>query len=266
MAKHRHHHHHSKSPSRRPPSPEGQHHSRALFQGDPSRGTGAGTNRKPDNNSVARHRHRSTPPRAEISRRRSVEEENAFNTSLHAPALASHQLDANAPFQMRQYMPLVETFHRNSMGDFGTAPPPVSGYDLPDRRLVVGSNNLHHGRDNQYDQTVGPPAYTTVRNRQASIHAYEGTGVDPRTHLMLPARPHRKYYITKRDKGCLGPCNTACCCGAFDRDTGLCGYLNCCGCCDRETKLLKRIGSFSESDNIRKRVNPAWCGGCCCAY
>eukprot|EP01057_Protomagalhaensia_wolfi_P004289 Protomagalhaensia_wolfi_Nauph_80__4288@NODE_4377_length_583_cov_49_003676_g3495_i0_p1_GENE_NODE_4377_length_583_cov_49_003676_g3495_i0NODE_4377_length_583_cov_49_003676_g3495_i0_p1_ORF_typecomplete_len153_score0_54_NODE_4377_length_583_cov_49_003676_g3495_i094552 len=143
-----------------------------------------------------------------------------------------------------------------------------SGYQLGDHS--VAPQQREYERLLQGVQGYGPPPPNyQIRSRAApaNVHgAYEG---DPRAHLLM--RPHRKYYISKREKGCLGACNAACCCGAFDRDAGLCGYLNCCGCCDREAKLLKRIGSFTESDNIAPRGgkaqrSAAWCSGCCCAY
>eukprot|EP01053_Blabericola_migrator_P005153 Blabericola_migrator_1__5152@NODE_265_length_10621_cov_160_318363_g221_i0_p5_GENE_NODE_265_length_10621_cov_160_318363_g221_i0NODE_265_length_10621_cov_160_318363_g221_i0_p5_ORF_typecomplete_len344_score29_73CYSTM/PF12734_7/3_2e03CYSTM/PF12734_7/2_7e03CYSTM/PF12734_7/1_8e04CYSTM/PF12734_7/0_041CYSTM/PF12734_7/5e03CYSTM/PF12734_7/6_1e02_NODE_265_length_10621_cov_160_318363_g221_i046815712 len=342
MAKHRHHHHHSKSPSRRPPSPE---NSRPLFQGDPAAertGVVVSTNRKSEN---ARHRHRSTPPRAEISRRRSVEddaENNVINvshpgaTDFHQyAALAAESLNSNhharefntgtkegshkgrgiakESQKSRQKKTMGKQQHTYPSHTHSRNPPdshtqPQVGYSQsplvedtnqpnhpqdPQREQHVqqqqqtqqqrtqqqrsssSHQHVHYQRSNagyplesglspmEYERMVGAsyaaPPYTTVRNRQASIH-YEGP--DPRAHVLM--RPHRKYYISKREKGCLGPCNAACCCGVFDRE-GLCGYMNCYGCCDRESKLLRRIGSFNDNDGVRtKRQQPNWCTGCCC--
>lgn len=84
MPKHRHH-HHSKSPSRRNYSPEERRNGRTA------------DGRQQDG--VVRHRHRSTPPRAEIRRRRSLEEDVTRNslamTTNQLPyATMHHQPDA----------------------------------------------------------------------------------------------------------------------------------------------------------------------------
>eukprot|EP01056_Protomagalhaensia_sp_Gyna25_P001340 Protomagalhaensia_sp_Gyna_25__1339@NODE_1673_length_1635_cov_95_115288_g1370_i0_p2_GENE_NODE_1673_length_1635_cov_95_115288_g1370_i0NODE_1673_length_1635_cov_95_115288_g1370_i0_p2_ORF_typecomplete_len132_score3_25_NODE_1673_length_1635_cov_95_115288_g1370_i0389784 len=116
MAKHRHHHHHSKSPSRRPPSADG----RPLFQennNDRTNGliasSSSGANRKSDN-TIARHRHRSTPPRAEISRRRPIEEQEHGLTNVGLP----HPLDSYpALHQYATPLPMADVIRHHR--DFG---------------------------------------------------------------------------------------------------------------------------------------------------